>query len=865
MDKEHNKGIRVTPHVDDLYQKWFLEYASYVNLDRAIPYIYDGLKPVQRRILHAMKEQDDGRFSKVANLIGQTMQYHPHGDASIGDALVKMGQKELMIETQGNWGDVRTGDTAAAPRYIEARLSQFALYTSFHDGNTDWQLSYDGRKREPVFLPIKFPLLLAHGAEGIGVGLRAYIFPHNFIELCEASIKVIKNQPFEIYPDFQTGGLLDVSNYNNGLQGGKIKCRARIEKEDAKTLKITSVPFTETTGSLIDSILNENEKGRVKIKKVIDNTSSEVEIILELAPGSSLDLTIDALYAFTKCEITLSPLGCCVIDDKPVFLGVDEMLRISTKNTVNLLQNELQIKKNDLEDKWHFLSLEKIFFEEQIYKELEKKHETWDLVLDNIEKAFEPFLKNLKRDVKREDYEKLTEKPVRRIYRLDIDELVLKINKLEEEIKAVDYNLEHLSQYAIDYFKHLITKFGKGKERKAEIKIFEQLEVKAVAVNNQKLYANFKEGFIGYGIKKEEFITDCTDMDDIIVFRKDGKMMISRISDKKFVGKDILHIAVWKKDDDRTTYNLIYSDTKSNKNYVKRFQVQGITREKEYEVAKGENCKILYFSANPNGEAEIVNVKLTSGCKARTKVFDFDFSSVIVKGRNSQGNILSPYPIMKVDLKKKGVSTLGGVHLWLNMNTGRPNRTQDGNYLGEFFAENELLVVNKNGSYMITKHENLVKVDVENALLIEKFDETKPLSAIYYDGNSKNYFVKRFLIEIRTEQKEHPFISDHKDSKLLFITTVSEPMVSFEVLKGKDKAKITVEENLAEFIDIKGWKSLGNRLTQFDFNHKINDLNPKEALVYQEKPKIDAATLDAKKEDDDEPTGEIQVVQGELF
>lgn len=863
MDKEHKKEINVTPHVDDLYQKWFLEYASYVNLDRAIPYIYDGLKPVQRRILHAMKEQDDGRFTKVANLIGQTMQYHPHGDASIGDALVKMGQKELMIETQGNWGDVRTGDTAAAPRYIEARLSQFALHTSFHDGNTEWQLSYDGRKREPVFLPVKFPLLLAHGAEGIGVGLRTYIFPHNFIELCEASIKVIKGQSFEIYPDFQTGGMIDISNYNHGLQGGKVKCRAKIEKEDAKTLKITSIPFTETTGSLIDSILNENEKGRVKVKKVIDNTSSEVEIILELVPGSSLDLTIDALYAFTKCEITLSPLGCCVIDEKPVFLGVDEMLRISTKNTVDLLQNELLIKKKDLEDKWHFLSLEKIFFEEQIYKELEKKHETWEIVLDNIEKAFKPFLKNLKRDVKREDYEKLTEKPVRRIYKLDIADLTLKINKLEDEIKAVDHNLENLNQYAIDYFKNLIVKFGKGKERKAEIKIFEQLEVKAVAVNNQKLYANLKEGFIGYGLKKEEFITDCTDMDDIIVIRKDGKMIISRITDKKFVGKDLLHVGVWKKDDDRTTYNLIYSDTKSNKNYVKRFQVQGITREKEYEIAKGENCKILYFSANPNGEAEIVNVKLTSGCKARTKVFDFDFSSVIVKGRGSQGNILSPYPIMRVDLKKKGVSTLGGVHLWINMTTGRPNRNQEGSYLGEFFAENELLVINKNGTYMVTKHENLVKVDIENAILVEKFDETKPISAIYFDGASKNCFVKRFLIEVRTEQKEHQFISDHKDSKLIFATTISEPLVEFEVLKGKEKAKILVQENLVEFIDVKGWKSLGNRLTQFEFTHKIKDLTPKEALIYQEKSTKETNEDEDKGEDDS--SGEIQVIQGELF
>lgn len=827
-----------TLHVDDLYEKWFLEYASYVNLDRAIPHIQDGLKPVQRRILHAMKEQDDGRYTKVANLIGQTMQYHPHGDASIGDALVKIGQKELMIDTQGNWGDVRTGDVAAAPRYIEARLTPFALFTAFHDENTEWQLSYDGRKREPVKLPIKFPLLLAHGAEGIGVGLRSYILPHNYIELCNASIAAIKGKKFELYPDFQTGGYIDVSNYQQGLQGGKVKCRAKIEK-DGKNLVITSVPFSETTGSLIDSILAENEKGRIKIKKVIDNTSSEVEILLELQPGVSPDLTIDALYAFTKCEISLSPLGCCIVGDKPTFLGVDEMLRLSTENTVQLLLQELQIKKQELENKWHYFSLEKIFFEEKIYKELEKKHSDWDAVLKAIEKAFKPFLKNLKREVTNEDYEKLTEKPVRRIYKLDIDELQDKIKKLESELKEVKHHIAHIDDYAVEYFKTLITKFGKGKERKSEIRKFEQIEVKNVAVNNQKLYANFKEGFIGHGLKKEEFICDCTDMDDIIVIRKDGKMLVTRISDKKFVGKDILHVGVWKKDDERTIYNLIYAEAKSNKNFVKRFNVTGITRDKEYEIAKGEKCKVIYLTVNPNGEAEVVTIKLKDDSKARIKVFDFDFASVIVKGRSSLGNILSTYPIHKIDLKKAGTSTLGGVKLWLDKDVGRINKNRYGQYLGEFFAEDLILTLQKNGTYALQSYENIVRVDMDLLLAIEKFEADKPISAVYYDGNSKNYYVKRFLIETKEDGKVHNFMTDHKDSKLIFASTSDNPLIQIEIFKGKAKVKEILDIDLVEFIDVKGWKALGNRLTQYDFKGKLKDFStyetPVEAEITEEK------------------------------
>lgn len=855
---ENNKTL----HVDDLYQKWFLEYASYVNLDRAIPHIFDGLKPVQRRILHAMKEQDDGRYTKVANLIGQTMQYHPHGDASIGDALVKIGQKELMIDTQGNWGDVRTGDVAAAPRYIEARLTPFALHTSFHDENTEWQMSYDGRKREPVRLPIKFPLLLAHGAEGIGVGLRANILPHNFIELCQASIAIIKGKKFEIYPDFQTGGFIDVSNYQQGLQGGKIKCRAKIEK-DGKNLVITSVPFSETTGSLIDSILAENDKGRIKIKKVIDNTSSEVEILLELQPGVSPDITIDALYAFTKCEISLSPIGCCIVNDKPEFLGVDEMLQISTKNTVQLLLQELQIRQNDLENKWHFLSLEKIFFEEKIYKELEKKHDDWDAVLKAIEKAFKPFLKNLKREVTRTDYEKLTEKPVRRIYKLDIDELQDKILKLEGEIKEVKNHIAHIDDYAVEYFKNLITKFGKGKERKTEIRKFEQIEVKAVAVNNQKLYANFKEGFIGYGLKKEEYICDCTDIDDIIVIRKDGKMIITRISDKKFVGKDILYAGVWKKDDERTIYNLIYAEAQSNKNFVKRFNVTGITRDKEYEIAKGEKCKVIYLTVNPNGEAEVVTVKLKDDSKARIKVFDFDFSSVIVKGRSSLGNILSTYPIHKIQLKKAGTSTLGGVKLWLNRDTGRLNKDREGQYLGEFFAEDLILTIQKNGTYALQSYENIVRVDMDLLHTIEKFDPQKVISTVYYDGNNKHYFVKRFLIETREDGKLHSFISEHGDSKLVFVTTTANPLIQIEIFKGKAKLKEILDIDLVEFIDVKGWKALGNRLTQFDFKGKLKDLSHYEPVVEPIETKAEEPSATVIKEN---PTPKFKDgIQGTLF
>jgi topoisomerase-4 subunit A len=602
------------------YKTWFLDYASYVILERAVPAIEDGLKPVQRRILHAMKEMDDGRFNKVANIIGQSMQYHPHGDASIGDAIVNLGQKDLLIETQGNWGDVRTGDDAAAPRYIEARPSKFALEVAFNNKTTNWQLSYDGRKNEPVTLPMKFPLLLAQGAEGIAVGLATKILPHNFCELIEATIKYYKGKKFELFPDFATGGMIDVINYNDGIRGGKVRVRARIEELDKKTIIVKDVPYGTTTTQLIDSIIKANETGKIKIKKVTDNTAAEVEIAIDLAPGISPDITIDALYAFTDCEISISPNACVIEEQKPRFPGVAELLKFSADNTRNLLKQELEIKLRELQEKWHYTSLEKIFFEEKIYKELEKKHETWDKVIAAIDKAFVPFKKILKREITREDILKLTEKPVRRIYKLDIDDLIRQIKSLEDDIAQVRHHLEFLTDYAISYYQELLRKFGTGRERKTEIKLFDNIEAKAVAIANTKIYVNRSEGFVGTSLKKDEFIDDCSDLDDIIAFTKAGKMKVVRVSDKVFIGKDIIHVAVFNKNDERTTYNMIYADGKKGISYAKRFNVTGVTRDKEYDLTKGdEKSKVHYFSVNPNGEAEVVHILLTHGCSARNK------------------------------------------------------------------------------------------------------------------------------------------------------------------------------------------------------------------------------------------------------
>ena len=656
------------------YKTWFLDYASYVILERAVPAIEDGLKPVQRRILHAMKEMDDGRYNKVANIIGQAMQYHPHGDASIGDALVNMGQKDLLIDTQGNWGDVRTGDDAAAPRYIEARPSKFALEVAFNAKTTEWQLSYDGRKNEPVTLPMKFPLLLAQGADGIAVGLSTKILPHNFCEIIDAAIKHLRGKRFELHPDFLTGGMIDVAEYNQGKRSGKVKVRAHIEEVDKKTLAIKSVPYGVTTTQLMESIVKANDQGKIKIKKVTDNTAADVEIQVDLASGISTDITIDALYKFTDCEISISPNACVIVESKPQFLGVQELLKLSVDKTKDLLEKELQIKLNELQEKWHYTSLEKIFFEEKIYKELEKKHETWDKVLDGIDKAFIPFKKQLKRDITKEDIIKLTEKPVRRIYKLDIDELNDQIKGLEADIKQVKNDLSNLVDYAVAYYENLLKKYGKGRERKTEIKQFEVIEAKAVAIANTKLYVNREEGFIGTGLKKDELLFECSDIDDIIVFAKRGIMKVVKVSDKAFIGKDILYAAVFQKNDERTTYNMIYADGKGGKSFAKRFNVTGVTRDKEYDLTKGdEKSKVHYLSVNPNGEAELVKITLSPGCAAHKKELEFNFAELEIKGRSSMGNTITKYPIKSVRLKEAGVSTLAGKKLWYDDQFGRLN------------------------------------------------------------------------------------------------------------------------------------------------------------------------------------------------
>src|SRR5436190_420056 len=684
------------------YRTWFLDYASYVILERAVPAIEDGLKPVQRRILHAMKEMDDGRFNKVANIIGQSMQYHPHGDASIGDALVNLGQKDLLIETQGNWGDVRTGDDAAAPRYIEARLSKFALEVAFNAKTTEWQLSYDGRKNEPVVLPMKFPLLLAQGADGIAVGLSTKILPHNFCEIIEAAIKHLRGKRFELFPDFQTGGMIDVADYNLGKRSGKVKVRAHIEEADKKTLAIKSVPYGVTTTQLMESIVKANDQGKIKIKKVTDNTAADVEIQVDLAPGISPDIAIDALYKFTDCETSISPNACVIVEQKPQFLAVNDLLKISTDRTKDVLEQELKIRLSELQEKWHYTSLEKIFFEEKIYKELEKKHETWEKVLEAIDKAFIPFKKVLRRAISREDIIKLTEKPVRRIYRLDIDELNAQIKGIEADIKQVKYDIEHLTDYAVAYYENLLKKFGKGRERKTEIKLFDNIQAKSVAIANIKLYANFADGFIGTGLKKDELIAEVSDLDDIIAFTKGGIMKVVRVSDKVFIGKDILHVAVFQKNDERTTYNMIYVDGKTGISYAKRFNVTGVTRDREYDLTKGEDkTRVHYFSANANGEAEVVKIILSPNCNARIKELEFYFEELDIKGRSSMGNQVTKYPIKSVRFKEAGRSTLAGRKLWFDDKFGRLNTEDKGILLGSFEDE-KLLVIYSEGYYEIT-------------------------------------------------------------------------------------------------------------------------------------------------------------------
>ena len=796
------------------YKTWFLDYASYVILERAVPAIEDGLKPVQRRILHAMKEMDDGRFNKVANIIGQSMQYHPHGDASIGDALVNMGQKDLLIETQGNWGDVRTGDEAAAARYIEARPSKFALEVAFNGKTTDWALSYDGRKNEPVTLPMKFPLLLAQGAEGIAVGLATKILPHNFCELIEASIKYLRGKKFEILPDFLTGGTMDASNYADGKRGGKIRVRAIIEELDKKTLVIKSVPFGVTTTQLMESIVKANDTGKIKVKKVTDHTAANVEVMVELAPGISPDITIDALYAFTDCEVGISPNCCVIVQNKPQFLGVTELLKIATENTKELLKKELEIKLAELQEKWHYTSLEKIFFEEKIYKELEKKHETWDKVLDAIDKAFTPFKKQLKREITREDIVKLTEKPVRRIYKLDIDELNDQIKGLENDIKQVKNDLANLIDYAVSYYENLLKKYGKGRERKTEIKAFDTIQAKAVAIANTKLYANFVDGFIGTGLKKDELVAEVSDFDDIVAFTKSGIMKVVKVADKVFIGKDILHVAVFDKTNDRVTYNMIYTDGKTGVSYAKRFNVTGVTRDKEYDLTKGsEKSRVHYFTANANGEAEVVKIILSPNCSARNKELEFYFEEQEIKGRSSIGNIATKYPIKTVRFKEAGKSTLDAKKLWFDDKFGRLNTDEKGIYLGKFDAEDRLLVITNDGYYEITDQELTQRFDVEKVILIEKFKQEKIITAVYLDNEKVQFNIKRFKIETTTLHSKFFFIKEGKDNRIEMVTTDEEPVLM--VKSGRGQQIRSAKFKVVKLVEIMGWKAVGAKLTEF--------------------------------------------------
>ncbi len=813
MDEEQifeNTNNEVTG-VSDLYKGWFLDYASYVILERAVPAVEDGLKPVQRRILHAMKEMDDGRYNKVANIVGQSMQYHPHGDMSITDALVNMGQKDLVIDTQGNWGDVRTGDDAAAPRYIEARLSKLALEIAFNAKITEWQLSYDGRKNEPVTLPMKFPLLLAHGAEGIAVGLATKILPHNFIEICEASIKYLKGKSFEIYPDFLTNGQVDVSNYNDGKRGGKVRVRARIEEIDKKTLVIWDVPFGVTVSSLIDSITKATEAKKIQVKKVVDVTARDVRLNVELAAGASPDITIDALYAFTDCEVSISPNACVIIENKPRFVGVTDLLKWSVDHTKELLRRELEIRLNELKEKWHYTSLEKIFFEEKIYKELEKKHETWEKVLTAIDKAFAPFKPRLKREISKEDILKLTEKPVRRIYKLDIEELDNQIKGIESEIKQVEFDLAHLNDFAIKYFENLRSKYGKGRERKTEIRLFDTIQAKHVAIANTKVYMNRSEGFIGTSLKKDEFIADCSDLDDIICFTKGGKMKVVRVADKVFIGKDIIYAAVFQKNDERTTYNMIYADGKSGTSYAKRFNVTGITRDKEYDLAQdNDKTRVHWFTANANGEAEVLKVVLSPNCSARIKEFDFYFEELAIKGRSSQGNQVTKYPIKSAKLKEAGRSTLAGRKLWYDDQFGRLNTDEKGMYLGMFEGDDKILVIYSNGTYEITDQELTQRFEADDVLLIEKFVPEKIVTAIYYDADKVQFNIKRFKIETQTVKTKFQFIKEGKDNRLEIVTTGNDPILILKTGHGSVAAKQRIK--VAEYIDVMGWKAVGNKL-----------------------------------------------------
>lgn len=830
--------------INGMYQDWFLDYASYVILERAVPSIVDGFKPVHRRILHSMKDLDDGRYNKVANIVGHSMQYHPHGDASISDAIVQIGQKDLLIDTQGNWGNILTGDSAAASRYIEARLTKFALEVVFNPKTTEWQLSYDGRKQEPINLPVKFPMVLAQGAEGIAVGLSTKILPHNFNELIEASIKHLKGKRFKLYPDFPTAGIIDISDYNDGLRGGKVRVRAKIAARDKNTLVISEIPYGTNTSSLIDSILKANDKGKIKIKKIEDNTSSEVEILVHIPSTISPDKTIDALYAFTNCEMSISPLSCVIVDNKPHFLGVTELLEKSTDHTVELLKAELEIKLSELENQWHFLSLEKIFIENRIYRDIEEQ-ETWEGVISAIDKGLKPFTGHLKREVNREDIIRLTEIKIKRISKFDLDKAQQKIEALEGEIEKVKYNLAHIVDFAIKYFTDLKSKYGKGRERKSEIRLFEDIEASKVVIRNSKLYVNRKEGFIGTSLRKEEYVTDCSDIDDVICFTENGTMMVTKVDTKTFIGKNIIYANIFKRKDKRTIYNVIYRDGKTGNNFMKRFAVTSITRDRAYTITQGKKgSKLLYFSANPNGEAEVVNIQLRQKKGINKLKFDLDFKDLAIKGRGVKGNIVTKLPIKRVELKEEGISTLKPRKIWFDDTVRRLNFDERGELLGAFKGEDRLLVVQQNGFLKTLKPELTTHFE-NNIVVLEKWIPNKPISIIYWEGEKQRYYVKRFIVE--HPDKEELIISDHKESQLELISTDYKPQIEIEFVKSKGKErKPNLKVDVEDFIAVKGIKAQGNQLT----NEKVKQIDALEPLPYINDTE---SNTDLEESDDENP------------
>ena len=823
LESENQSDDSLIP-ISGMYKDWFIDYASYVILERAVPSVEDGLKPVQRRILHSMKDLDDGRFNKVANIVGHTMQYHPHGDASISDAIVQIGQKDLLIETQGNWGNILTGDSAAASRYIEARLSQFALEVVYSPKITEWQLSYDGRRKQPVNLPLKFPLLLAQGAEGIAVGLSTKVLPHNFIELIDSSIKYLKGRRFDIFPDFPTGGIVDVTQYNDGKRGGRIKVRAKIDQLNKNTLVISQIPFTTTSSSLIESILKANDKGKIKIKKIEDNTSSEVEILIHLPSGVSPDKTIDALFAFTNCEVSISPLSCIIENHKPIFIGVSEVLKKSTDLTKELLGKELEVKKDELNQMWHNSTLEKIFIEKRIYRNIEDK-ESWEDVLNAINKGLGPFINVLKKDINEDDIIRLTEIKIKRISKYDIDKADKKINQIEQDLKSIQFNLDNLNDYAIKYFKDLKVKYSKGRERKTEIRIFDDVDVKKVVVRNSKLYVNRSEGFIGTTLRKEEFVEECSDIDDVIVFTEEGNMHVTKIDRKKFVAKNIIHLAVFKKKDSRTVYNMIYKDGKTGTSYMKRFNVTGVTRDKPYNLTSNSpKTKILYFSSNPNGEAEVVTIQLRQSGSIKKLKWDLDFGDLAIKGRSVKGNIVTKHSLNKVVFKEKGLSTLKPRKIWFDETVSRINVDNRGDLLGEFKPDDDLLIVSSSGILKILPPDLSMHFP-DDMIILEKADRSRPISVVYFNIKKNIYFIKRFVLGVlKGEQK---YVDVSRNIQVELVSTDWKPVIELVIKNGK---VLTREEvNVFDFISVKGIKAIGNQLSK----NKLKEINLLDPIPYE--------------------------------